>query len=463
MLLEARGLRKVYASQRGQIAAVDGLDLEVRRDEFLAVCGRSGSGKSTLLAMLGGMCRPTAGTVRLDGVDLWSLRRGGLADFRAQRLGFLFQFTGLLPNLRAADNVALPALLAGSSYQDAYERARQLLAEVRLADRWDAYPGELSGGEQRRVALARALSNRPVLLLADEPTNDLDEESEREVLALLRELPRAQGTTLLVATHDPLLAAQADRVIRLHEGKLVWVGSPEPAAMAAPPTPAPRPAAPRAPLAEVPPTPLGAGLWQFVAAFVGWTLLVACGLWGIDHATARIQRRSIEVRHAERKRSEELALQKLRAGLDDIGYRPDGGYEGTVYLQNFDPSRPFHVLGPAERVFVQVNRAWQEVPANAVGFTDGGVREVTGKAAFRFTFRADLTRFDELLPGYLHVRITNVMVVSERAEPTEDLFQRTDDYYAYLKPQNVSDDEIRARNGWKPGGLVPRWMGMPAH
>jgi putative ABC transport system ATP-binding protein/macrolide transport system ATP-binding/permease protein/lipoprotein-releasing system ATP-binding protein len=464
VLLEARGLRKVYASLRGEIDAVDGIDLEVRNGEFLAVCGRSGSGKSTLLAMLGGLCRPTAGTVRLDGVDLWSLQRGGLADFRAQRLGFLFQFTGLLPNLRAADNVALPALLAGSSYQEAYERARQLLAEVRLADRWDAYPGELSGGEQRRVALARALSNRPVLLLADEPTNDLDEESERDVLALLRELPRAQGTTLLVATHDPLLAAQADRVIRLHAGKLVWVGSPEPAAGSAPVTPAPaEPVAPRAPLAEVPPTPLGAGLGQFVATFLGWTLLVACGLWGIDYATARFQRRSIEARQAERKRSEELALQKLRAGLDDISYRPDGGYEAAVFLQNFDPSKPFHVLGPAVRVFVQVNRAWQEVPATAVGHTEGGVREVTGKVAFRFAFRADLARFDELLPGYLHVRVTNVMVVSEHAEPTDDLFQRTDDYYAYLKPQKVSDDEVRARNGWKPGGLVPRWIGMPAH
>jgi putative ABC transport system ATP-binding protein/macrolide transport system ATP-binding/permease protein/lipoprotein-releasing system ATP-binding protein len=459
VLLEARGLRKVYPGPRGEIAAVAGLDLEARPGEFLAVCGRSGSGKSTLLAMLGGLCRPTAGTVRLDGVDLWSLRRGALADFRSRRLGFLFQFTGLLPNLRAADNVALPALLGGAGYRPAYARAQELLGQVGLAERWDAYPGELSGGEQRRVALARALCNRPVLLLADEPTNDLDEQAEREVAALLRELPRAQGTTLIVVTHDPLLAGQADRVVRLHEGKLVWAGALEPAP---PPVPAPV-AQPAPPPAPADPAPLGAGLGRFVIAFVGWTLLVVCGLWGADHVTARVQRRAIETRQAERKRSEELALQKLRAGLDDITYRPDGGYEAAVFLQNYQPEKPFHVLGPQVRVFVQVNRAWQEVPATAVGFAEGGVREVTAKQAFRFAFRADLPRYDELLQGYMHVRVTNVMVVSESAEPTEDLFQRTDDYYAYLKPRKVADDDVRARNGWAPGGLVPRWIGMPAH
>ena len=151
------------------------------------------------------------------------------------------------------------------------------------------------------------------------------------------------------------------------------------------------------------------------------------------------------------------------AGLDDVTYRPDGGYEVAVFLQNFDPDKPFHVLGPAVRVFVQVNRAWQEVPASAVGFDEGAVREVTAKARFRFAFKAGLPRYDELLRGYMHVRFTNVMVVSESAEPTDALFQRTDDYYAYVKPPAVSDDDVRGRNGWKPGALVPRWIGMPSH
>lgn len=467
MLLEARDLRKAYATTRGRIAAVDGLDLDVQAGEFLAVCGPSGSGKSTLLGLLGGLCRPSAGTVRVEGVDLGSLGPGALAVFRARHLGYLFQFAGLLPNLRAIENVALPALLGGAGRADGYGRARDLLAQVGLGDRWDAHPGELSGGEQRRVALARALVNRPALLLADEPTNDLDEQAEREVLRLLRELPQAHGTTVVVVSHDPELTRQADRVIGMRGGKVVSTAMPKPVAVeqlpAGPSWPAPDPAEPALALSPAEPTPPGAGLGRFLVGFGGWVLLAVCLLWGIDYAAARFQRQAIADRKADRKKSEELALQQLRADLDNVTCRPDGTYEVGVYLQNFAAPKPLHVLGPAVRVFVQVDRGWQELPARPEGFAEGAVHEVTGKQVFSFTFRADLRRYDELLRGYLHVRFSNVMVVSAGAEPGDDIFQRTDDYYVYLKPPNVSEDEVRKRNGWGAKAVVPRWIGMPAH
>jgi putative ABC transport system ATP-binding protein/macrolide transport system ATP-binding/permease protein/lipoprotein-releasing system ATP-binding protein len=469
VLLECHELRKTYATNRGRILAVDGIDLAVRSGEFLAVCGRSGSGKSTLVGMLGGLCRPSAGTVRLDGVDLWSLRRGALAEFRARRVGFMFQFAGVLPNLRAVDNIALPALLAGAGYGAAYARARDLLGQVGLGDRWDAYPGELSGGQQRRVALARALVNEPLVLLADEPTNDLDEEAEREILGLLHELHRLRNMTVIVVTHDPKLARQADRVIHLRGGKLATVAVPDPSPEAGFPPLSPSPPAyldpePPAPaLAPGQPTPLGGGLGRFLVGFVGWVLLIVCGVWGLDYATAQFQRQSMEEKQAERKKSEELALQQLRADIEDVGYRPEGDYVVGIALQNFDAQSPLYVLGPSVRVFIQSNHSWQEVPAGAVNYSESAVRHVTGKEVFRVAFRADLDRYDELMKGYMHVRLTNVMVVSENAEPADDLFQRTDDYYVYLKPQTMAEDEVRKRNGWKEGALVPLWMGMPAH
>ncbi len=468
MLLQSRELRKVYRTERGAIAAVDGIDLQVQPGEFLAVCGRSGSGKSTLLGMLGGLCRPSSGRVLVEGVDLWSQRPSALAEFRSRRFGFMFQFAGLLPNLRAVDNIALPALLAGTGYDQAYGRARALLEQVGLGSRWDAYSGELSGGQQRRVALARALVNQPAVLLADEPTNDLDEQAEGEVLALLRELHRVHQTTLIVVSHDPQLAQQADRVIQLRGGQLVSVAVPERAVVAAARTEPvaawpPEPEPPAAPDPVLEPTPLGAGFGRFAVGFVGWVLLIVCGLWGIDYAAARWQRQAVEEKQAERHKSQELALQQLRADLEDVSYQADGSYAVNLYLQNYGTQQPFYVLGPAVRVFVQVHRTWHEVPAKAVGFSDHTVQEVNGKKDLRVAFRADLARYDELLAGYMHVRITNVMVVSESAEPTDDIFQRTDDYYVYLKPQPISEDEVRQRNRWQASALVPRWMGMPAH
>jgi putative ABC transport system ATP-binding protein/macrolide transport system ATP-binding/permease protein/lipoprotein-releasing system ATP-binding protein len=469
VLLECHDLSRTYTVRRGRILAVDGIDLKVEPGEFLAICGRSGSGKSTLLGMIGGLCRPSAGRVRFDEADLWSMRPGALADFRARRLGFLFQFAGLLPNLRAIDNIALPALLAGVTYEPAYARARDLLEQVRLGERWDGYPGELSGGQQRRVALARALVNEPSILLADEPTNDLDEQAEREVLGLLHALHRLRNMTMIVVTHDPALAQQADRIITLRSGKLASIALPESILATSSTQLAASPAAPAEPepavlsLTPGQATPLGGGLVRFLVGFAGWTLLTVCILWGLDYMAAHRERQAIDQKQQERKKSELMALQQLRADVAEVNYGQRGDYIVGIFLQSLDANKAIYVLGPSMRVFVQSKGTWQEMPAQAVSFAENSVHSIAGKEIFRVSFKTTLDHYDELLKGYMHVRITNVMVVGERPDAGEDLFERTDDYYLYLRPQKVSEDEVRKRNGWKEGALVPLWMGMPPH
>lgn len=480
MLVSARGLGRTYNTSRGPIVAVDGVDLEIEPGEFLVICGRSGSGKSTLLGMIGGLCRPTSGSVLIDGINLHTLSPAALADFRARRIGFMFQFAGLLPNLRAIDNVALPALLGAGDQPNAYERARDLLGQVGLAERWDAYPGELSGGQQRRIAVARALINRPALLLADEPTNDLDEQAEGEVLNLLQDLHRSHATTLVVVTHDQALAARADRVVTLRSGRLVSAPRPVAARLVAEGVPGPLVAVePRnsarddadgpfeaGPEALTPAelTPPGAGFVPFLLGFLGWVAVVVGALYAFDTISARFQGQAIERRVAQRKQAEELAMQQLRADIHDVVARPDGGYEVTLYLENFAPDKPFYVLGPEVRGFVQVDRTWQPLPVSRGDIDKNHVQEIRGgRRLVSFRFRVDTDRYDELIPGYFHLRFTSVMVVSESAEPTDDLFERTDDYYVYLKPQHLSEDDVRHRNQWKPGAIVPRWIPMPAH
>jgi hypothetical protein len=204
-------------------------------------------------------------------------------------------------------------------------------------------------------------------------------------------------------------------------------------------------------------------LGRFLVGFAGWVLLVVAFLWGGNYLAARWQRQAIVQKLEQRKRSQDLALQQLRADVEDVSYRDDGGYEVRLYLNNPDPKKPIYVLGPTLRVYVQVQRSWHELPVAAGDFEERAVQEVDGKKYYRIVFRSDVRGWDELLKGYLHVRISNVMVVSDNPEPGDDLFQRTDDYYLYLKPQNVTEDEVRRRNGWKEAALVPRWMAMPSH
>jgi ABC-type lipoprotein export system ATPase subunit len=221
-MLTCGNVGKTYATERGPIVAVRGIDLEIRRGEFAAIVGRSGSGKSSLMAMIGGLMRPSDGTVRIDDVDIWSLADDDLTEFRSRRIGFVFQFASLLPTLRVIDNVALPALLGRRADADAaYARAAELLARLGLAAHLDAYPAELSSGQQRRAAIARALINGPALLLADEPTSDLDEETEAEIMAEFRDLNRDARMTFIMVTHNLRLADEADRVLHIADGALV--------------------------------------------------------------------------------------------------------------------------------------------------------------------------------------------------------------------------------------------------
>src|SRR6516162_8512742 len=225
-MLEARHLRKSYAAESGRVDAVRDISLALEAGQFLAVVGRSGSGKSTLLAMLGGLCRPTSGTVLVNGVDLWTSSEAERAVFRNREVGLVFQFASLLPTLRVVDNVALPALIGGTGEDHAaYRRSTELLARVGLSDRADAYPSELSGGEQRRAALARAIVNTPPILLADEPTSDLDEDSEAEIFELLQETRRREGVALVIVTHDLEIARRADRIVEIRNGSIVESGA----------------------------------------------------------------------------------------------------------------------------------------------------------------------------------------------------------------------------------------------
>jgi putative ABC transport system ATP-binding protein len=219
-ILEATGLAKTYRSLGADVLALRGVDIALDAGEFVAVMGPSGSGKSTLLHLLGGLDRPTAGRVLLDGERIDDRSEAELALVRRRRLGFVFQFFNLIGDLSVADNVELPALLVGSSPRDARARREELLGELGLARKGSAAPGQLSGGEQQRVAIARALVNRPAVLLADEPTGNLDSASAKEVLDLLRR-ERDAGQTILLVTHDARVAATADRVVTMRDGLAV--------------------------------------------------------------------------------------------------------------------------------------------------------------------------------------------------------------------------------------------------
>ena len=221
-MLSCGNVGKTYPTERGEIDAVKDINLEVPRGQFAAIVGRSGSGKSSLMAMIGGLSRPTRGAVRVEDTDIWALPDDRLAQFRNREIGFVFQFASLLPTLRIIDNVALPALLGRPrETKVAYRTAAELLGQLGLSEYVDAYPSEISSGEQRRAVIARALINAPSLLLADEPTSDLDEPTEIEIMDQLRELNRDHGMTLIMVTHNLRLAEQSDRVLHIANGSLV--------------------------------------------------------------------------------------------------------------------------------------------------------------------------------------------------------------------------------------------------
>jgi putative ABC transport system ATP-binding protein len=220
-ILELRSITKSIDTGSHRVDILRGIDLSIDRGEFVAIMGASGSGKSTLLGLLAGLDSPTTGDILLDGDSISSLNEDALAAIRGRKIGFVFQSYQLIPTLTAEENVLLPAELAGESSSSCLERARHLLDTVGLAERRDHYPVQLSGGEQQRVALARAFMRKPPLLLADEPTGNLDSTNGRQVLELLLSLNRAEGATLVLVTHDHELASHATRIITLKDGLVV--------------------------------------------------------------------------------------------------------------------------------------------------------------------------------------------------------------------------------------------------
>ncbi|MEZ5363419.1 MAG: ABC transporter ATP-binding protein [Bryobacterales bacterium] len=220
-ILEVRGLFKRIHSGTHEVEILRGVDFAVARGEALAIRGPSGSGKSTLLGILAGLDAPSLGSVWIDGEDITGLDEDALAILRARKIGFVFQSYQLVPTLTAEENVLLPLDLIGEGDRAGLARARELLDQVGLGERYDHYPVQLSGGEQQRVALARAFVNRPPLILADEPTGNLDSTTGAHVMQMLDELNRREGATLVLVTHDADLAARTERVITLQDGRIV--------------------------------------------------------------------------------------------------------------------------------------------------------------------------------------------------------------------------------------------------
>jgi putative ABC transport system ATP-binding protein len=220
-LVSVRGLSRSYREGERSRTILDGVDLDVERSRIVSLLGRSGSGKSTLLSLLCGIEVPTTGSVTVDGVDITRLDERERTLFRRRRVGFVYQYFNLIPTLTVAENVRLPLELNGAPPDAAARSAASLLEKVGLGDRHGAYPDRLSGGEQQRVAVVRALIHEPSLVLADEPTGNLDARTGRDVLGLLHDLVRARGATMILVTHSREVSRIADRAVRLEEGRIV--------------------------------------------------------------------------------------------------------------------------------------------------------------------------------------------------------------------------------------------------
>jgi len=470
-LIEARHVSLAYRTPRGPITAVAAASLAIAPGECVAILGRSGSGKSTLLALLGGLCAPTSGEVVFAGRPWHARPAREVEAVRARDIGLLLQDGGLLPGLRALDNVLLPAVLAGRRRAAAAERAEELLRLVGLGDRWDAYPAELSGGQQRRVALARALAAEPAVILADEPTGDLDALAAREITAILARLRDSGSTAIVVVTHDPALAAIADRRLWMERGTctehLDDVKRPVSLSAAIPPAveqardgvfePPPVDLVPARPATGV------AGLARSWLPFLAGIVVSAAAVALLDAVVASRQGAVVETARAQRQLAEEMALEDLRADVDDVLVDDAGLATVTVALQNYRPQRPLHVLGPALEIAVQRDGRWESVPAD-LDEAATGIRTIgADKTILPVRFEVPEGRYDELLGGYLHVRIGAAMVVGDRPDGSGELFERADAYYIYLRDPRRTEDDIRRANGWGEKATVPLWIAMPSH
>ena len=218
-ILETKDLRKVYGTGETAVRALDGVDLTIEHGEFVAIVGTSGSGKSTLLHMLGGLDRPTSGSVTVDGKDIFSLKDEALTIFRRRKIGFVFQSYNLVPVLNVQENIVLPIQLDGRRVDKAF--VRQIVRTLGLEERLEALPSQLSGGQQQRVAIARALATAPAIILADEPTGNLDSRTSQDVLGLLKITSQKFSQTIVMITHNEEIAQMADRILRIEDGRIV--------------------------------------------------------------------------------------------------------------------------------------------------------------------------------------------------------------------------------------------------
>ena len=218
-ILETRDLKKYYGAGDTRVKALDGVTLSVEQGEFVAIVGTSGSGKSTLLHMLGGLDRPTAGTVTVDGQEIFSLKEEALTIFRRRKIGFVFQSYNLVPVLSVWENIILPIQLDGRAVDQAF--VREVVTTLGLEQKLDRLPSQLSGGQQQRVAIARALASKPAILLADEPTGNLDSKTSQDVLGLMKVTSQKFGQTMVMITHNEEIAQMADRIVRIEDGRIV--------------------------------------------------------------------------------------------------------------------------------------------------------------------------------------------------------------------------------------------------
>jgi ABC-type lipoprotein export system ATPase subunit len=469
--LSAQSLTKRYGTGSGH-EAVRGASLELAAGEFVSIVGRSGSGKSTLMAMLGALTRPTHGRLLLDGTDVWTLSESELASFRARQIGFVFQIPSLLSNLTAVDNVAVPALLVRSmDAEAAYARAYDLLARVGLSDRADAYPGSMSGGEQRRVVIARALVNSPRLLLADEPTSDLDEETETDIIDLFEELQRADSFGFVLVTHNLELARRAQRAYEMRQGALEELPSvSRPSAllrardtsdgMDNAPAAAGGPGIAVLNTARVP-IHLGSNLLPGLQTFLLTAAVVLGGVLLADFAVAKYQDLHVRERGARIAALQHVALNSLRGDVQSVTDLGNGRYQLTTYLQNVGGDQPIYVMSPDMRAYVQVGTVWQEVSMQPADESAGGVSKIEGTQTYRYVLDARVRDFAQLLPNYMHVRFSGTMLVSPSSMPKDDVFERKDNYYVYLKPFDVADEVVLKRMRFP--GKPPVWIPMPAH
>ncbi|MDP3510353.1 MAG: ABC transporter ATP-binding protein [Candidatus Melainabacteria bacterium] len=467
MNLIVNSLTKSYAGGSVKaISAVNDVSFELDGSSFLAIVGCSGSGKSTLLAMIGGICRPSSGMVMYGERNLWEQGDNFRADFRNSTIGFVFQFASLLPSLKAIDNVALPALVSGAlSEKAAYARARVLLEQVNLAGRIDSYPGELSGGEQRRVAIARALINSPQVLLADEPTADLDPETEAEILSLLMEIRQAHKLTMILVTHNRDIAAAADRVLTMKSGVAelgnarskvedlqqtigatgrvdsIYAISPQQVAKEQ--------------------VRLGIGFDRYVGRFVLIVLPLLALVYLANLGVAGWQQSLIDAQLDRQQALEDLAMSDLKAGVKDIRMTVDGGYELDLFLRNSKGDKSMYVMTPSTRVFVQVGSSWLETALVPLAKPTASVVQIAGEHILRYRLKPTVSGYAQLIPYYMHVRITNDLLVSPSSLPKGDLVERNDSYYVYLKPHDVSNTVIAKE--LKFAGDPPVYMPMPPH